>query len=553
VSTLDPEEAAASAGGRHGGSPRLRATWYVAVGAGFLLSFLLWSAASPLMSVPDEPAHVIRAAAVWHGQLGGRSVELPVDPAAPNLRLTATRVEVPRYYAGLGDVPRCYAFRPEVSAACSPGASGGSRPTAAETTAGAYAPVYYALVGWPSRLFASDLGVHLMRATSAVVCAALLAAAVWVLSRLLDPRLALTAVWVAATPMLHFLAGSVNPNGVETAAAVAAWAAALVVFATAADGRVDHRALWTFVVAACVLLPTRTLSPVFLLAAVGTALLLAGPRSVRPLARDRSAWMGAGIVGVVLVASVAWAVRADQLSTVVGSYAPRDEELLVWLAGGIDDWLLQMLAIFGWMDVGPVLVTAGLWLAVVAGLVMVGLLGGRPWRALVLGALVVASLLGPVLIQAPVARDHGIAWQGRYLLPVAVGVPLVAVLVALDGPLRRRLPVGRLGALVLGACAAALVAAHVVTMQRYVTGVGVTQNYLSARGWSPAVGRWPLLVLTVVAACWPLVLLRWRPFHDLGPAATAGADLDLGRDRDAGTDPDADVGGADAAAGAAAG
>jgi hypothetical protein len=90
-------------------------------------------------------------------------------------------------------------------------------------------------------------------------------------------------------------------------------------------------------------------------------------------------------------------------------------------------------------------------------------------------------------------------------------------------------------------------------MQRYVTGVGVTQNYLSARGWSPAVGRWPLLVLTVVAACWQLVLMRWRPFHDLGPAATAGADLDLGRDRDAGTDPDADVGGADAAAGAAAG
>jgi len=136
----------------------------------------LWSMSGPLFSGPDEPSHVVKAAAVVRGQAVGtdRQVTFAHDPSPPR---TATVVQVPRIYLEGHRLPACYAFRPTVAAGCA-GAFVGSGATAdVPTFAGHYPPVYYAIVGLPTLLFASAKGVFLMRFIGGAVSAALLASA----------------------------------------------------------------------------------------------------------------------------------------------------------------------------------------------------------------------------------------------------------------------------------------------------------------------------------------------------------------------------------------
>ncbi len=493
--------------------------WLWVAFAGFAVSFVTWSLASPLGSIPDEPAHVIRAAAVWQGQMSGDTVELPPDPSVPDLEITATQVRVPAYYGRLGELPGCHAGKPAVAADCSPSLEADGTLIDTVTTAGIYTPAFYALVGWPSRMFSSSVGVYAMRAVSALVCAVLLTLALACLQRVIDRRLALMALWVAATPMLHYLAGSVNPNGVEVAAAMAAWAAALATCGAAARQELDRFALVGFVVASVLMVPMRTLGPLYLLGIVAVAVVFMGPRCVRDLARRPSVWVGAAVVGGVALASVAWTIVSDPVGNTTGSLAPQNENIVIWLLGAVDDWYRQMIAVFGWLDTGPVVLVVALWSAAVVLLMALGALGGRPWRVVGLAAVLFAALFTPVIIQSQIAAEHGINWQGRYLLPVAVGVPLLAVLAASDSQLLSKLPLRRLELMVYSACGIALIISHVVVMQRYVTGVipltaegpGPVQNYLVADGWSPPLPKLFLLVLAAIGALWTIVIVFVTP------------------------------------------
>ncbi|MET0853871.1 MAG: DUF2142 domain-containing protein, partial [Microterricola sp.] len=68
----------------------------------------LWALATPLMAVPDEPAHATRAAAVARGQ-----ITAPPSPTVP----WQLEVQVPRYIAHTGAMT-CFAFDPSASASC---------------------------------------------------------------------------------------------------------------------------------------------------------------------------------------------------------------------------------------------------------------------------------------------------------------------------------------------------------------------------------------------------------------------------------------------------
>jgi hypothetical protein len=175
-----------------------------------------------------------------------------------------------------------------------------------------------------------------------------------------------------------------------------------------------------------------------------------------------------------------------------------------------------MMGVFGWLDTGPVKVTIVLWSLSLATLLVLSVMWARPWKLAGVLCLTIGTLVLPVAIQAPVAGEHGITWQGRYLLPVAVGVPLMALVSADgDGQLGRRVPLQRLFGLVLVVCGSALVVSHVVGMQRYVAGLasetvpgsGLVQNYLAADGWRPPVSKVLLLSSAILASLWPAIVL----------------------------------------------
>ncbi len=471
------------------------------VGCCFLFSFVMWSLATPTMAVPDEPAHAVKAASIWHGQLRGVGVE--VDSGNPDIPILISmdRVRVPESYATLGDVPACFAFAPDHAADCGPEAGSSTRSTSTLTSAGRYPPMFYALVGWPSALFGADVGVPLMRLTSAVLCAALIGAGFAALRRLVRADVAFISISVAAVPVLHFLAGSVNPNGVEVAAAIALWCASLAVVTDRLAGRdLDRSLRWIYVLSAVAMVTVRPLSPVFTALVLVWTLLWAGWPAARVILTDRQWWVLNLPVAAAAFLTVGWVVLADGLGTMFGARVPEGAQLAVYLAVQLDDYVAQAIGIFGWLDNGPLTAVVQPWLAAVTALVVVGMLfARRRWSIVVLVGLVVSAVVLPAVVQAPSARSDGVAWQGRYGLPLLVGVPILAVVVA-----RRWFPdhheaSRRLVASVSILVAGALAVAQIDTLQRYVVGNDGPVQFLGADGWAPPIGV-PLAVFGAVFA-----------------------------------------------------
>lgn len=396
------------------------------VAAGLVLAIIAaWSLAMPLMASPDEPSHVIKAAAVVRGQLGGEVGAAPVDTMTPG---APTYVDVPSDLGAAEDLATCYRFDDEESADCQPGMpERGAGPTTAITYAGQYPPLYYALVGWPSLFLEGEAAVYAMRLVSGLLGGALILWGVATTVRGTGRVAGLWAAAVALTPMVLFLAGTVNPNGLEIAAGFAFWAACLELGRSAvARTSVVVQA----VVSGAVLVLVRTSGPVWAVLVVAIALVAARPGTVRRLARTRSVRAAAPAALAVAALALAWFASHSDVVTTSGLFpelaAPRLVIALMLLA--TQDFLEQMVGNFGWLDTASPFPTVLAWFAAAAVVLLVALVlpGARRGRA-ALGALLLAVVVVPIALTVPTAEAAGMVWQGRYVLPLAVGAPLLAV------------------------------------------------------------------------------------------------------------------------------
>lgn len=386
-----------------------------------------WSLAVPLMASPDEPSHVIRAAAVARGQWGG---ELGPEPTGPGRPGAATMVQVPADYRDAAALPNCFAFRPDQPASCQPAVPQASDGLVdAETFAGQYPPLYYALVGWPSLVLDAEAGIYAMRLVSAVLTAALVGWSAYRLHRELGP-VALWGLVVAVTPMVLFLGGTVNPQALEIASALCFWSATLAV-ALRRDGP-STGALVQAAVNGAVLVNTRTSSPFWAVVVVAVALLAARPGRAREIVRHRAArWVGLVAASSTLTA-VAWVVTHPAQVTGARLFPQYADPTVLLLATTGSGWayLTNMVGDFGWLDAPAPPATVTAWLLVLGAVVLPALAASAPRRArTALLALVAVVAVAPAAFQLPTAVDAGLVWQGRYALPVAVGVPLLAAAV----------------------------------------------------------------------------------------------------------------------------
>lgn len=400
---------------------------WLAVGALLFGLGALWSLAVPLMASPDEPSHVVRAAAVARGQLSGTPNDAPQSVDRPGV---GTLVRLPSDFADALALPNCFAFDRDQPADCQDDDLPAPGPEVlVETFAGQYPPLYYALVGWPSLFLSAGPSIVAMRLVSAAVSAALLTWAAYRLSTARGNRAGLWGLAVAVTPMCLFLAGTVNPAGLEISAAVAFWAACLVLVSR--DGPVSTAALVQAVVSGALLITVRATGPVWALAIVVVVLVAAPAGRWRELLRLPSArWLGAA-AAVAVLASVGWLATHGSVVTTRGLY-PQFADLATALLGILGDgfgYLQNMIGDFGWLDApAPPLTFVGWYLALGA-LLLPAVAAARPTRQRVaLGLLVVGVAAAPIALQLPTIVDTGLIWQGRYALPVAVGVPMLAAL-----------------------------------------------------------------------------------------------------------------------------
>ncbi|GAA3802196.1 DUF2142 domain-containing protein [Cellulomonas soli] len=461
-----------------------------------------WAVASPVLSGPDENAHVVKAAAVVRGELGGRS---SADNPGSGL------VVVPDFYRATMTYPICFAFQPEATPDCvTPLPEGDAADDEVESTTWMVRnnPVYYAVVGLPTLLPPGESVLYLMRLVSAGMCAAVLAWGFREVAGLARRSWLLLGVTAALTPMVVYLTSTVNPSALEICAALTLWVSLLALVRDPDPARLGSRAAGIAVVAV-LLANSRGTSP-FYVGLIALTVAAVGPWSgVLRVLRDRRSWPWLGLTVVGTALSLGWTASAGTLEA-GGADHPELGFLSTALRTLTDtgDFLVVSIGRFGWLDTS---------MPVLAVVVLCALIGVLPLLALALARrqdrfavpLVLVVAIGiPVLVHAWQARSVGYIWTARYSLPLTVGVLAVAGFVARDA--RSSLPdeAGpRLLRTIVPWLAVGQLVGFATNLRRYTVGATGSWRDVLDGAWSPPVPILLLLAVQVLALAVGTVLV----------------------------------------------
>ena len=463
----------------------------------FVLSFVAigcWSLASPLVAAPDEQAHIIRADALDHGELGTRTS--PDDRVLVTVKVAAS-IDESKYWMS------CWQFHATVPATCSPVWPRSEQPVFTTTHVGHYPPLYYALVGTGSFVSQEPSGIYAMRIISAGLSALMLALCAYAIVKWSQRRYIVAGIFVCLTPITLFLASTVNPSGFEIITAICLWTLAMILALEYPTN--PPRALLALIgVTASVLALVRGLSPLWVALVGLTILLLIGPRLALRLLRDRrDVRMTGYVVGASGILATLWIFTQGTLnvlpSHVVVDPATSAINTLHLVADHGYQWLREGVGVLGWLDTPMPLTFYQAWYLILGVVLVVAFLRAprRQWTWLIV--LCVASYLIPVLIISHQAKVDGIVWQGRDGMPLAVGAFILAA--SLWGPRAGGQITRRTVASLIIATACGLdIFAFYLNLRRYAVGIsGPRLFFLHHQGWSPPTGQLPTLVVYCVA------------------------------------------------------
>jgi predicted membrane protein DUF2142 len=400
--------------------PRGRAAvpWRAWLGwfAAFLLIGAGWALVAPLDQVPDEADHVYRAAAVVRGQVFPDNVTY--DHGTGAIENVPVGLMRPAYPGPCGRFPNAW---------CSYTSAPPGEVTVVSGE-GRMFPFYYALVGWPSLVSADRTGWYLMRLDNAFLCALMLAtAAVVVMSLPRRPLVLAAAMLVGLTPDALSLTGAVNSSAVETAAALCYWAVLLALIHN--NSALNRRLLVSVAVAAAVVL-TLTREYDWLWAAIAMVLVLAtaGRKRWLPFLRSRAARAMLIVIAASAVVTEIWSLRFKAYKVFPLRPTPLS------LGGAVHHSLVmapiqlrETLGYLAWDTIPPPAVAVVCWVLAVAAVVVIGFIGSRRVGLVVVAGLVLIVAM-PFAITVAGSLHPAIGeWLGRYTLPLAVGIPLLAI------------------------------------------------------------------------------------------------------------------------------
>lgn len=461
---------------------------------------IIWALASPIFSSPDENAHATKAIAQVHGEVVGKQVK----------GAHGIRVDLPDSYRYMPQLV-CFAYHPDVPADCGVELGDPRGTTFFDTWVGAYNPVYYYIVGWPSLVFGGSTGLIAMRIMSALLSSAFLALAFQIAFAARRTRWAAVSVAFLASPVILYMAGSVNPQGLEISAAAALWIALprlLQKYRNDDPFALSKAYLWSVVVASAALLAmARAVGPLWVMIIVVSCFVIIGWPAIKRLLASRASYIPIAIIAGAGLFSLVWTLGAGSLS---GQAAKGDAPLVggSFLAGvavmlrDTPSFIAQAVGIFGWLDTTPpaiVFMPYFIAFAILAALAITA--SGRRGLAIVTG-LIALSIFVPVVVQAYSVHQTGIIWQGRYGIFLYVSIPLLSGFVLSS---RRGARVAFLSTRITPIIAALLwiysVAAFVFVLRRYVVGIDAPiRQMLSAPQWQPPLGWIALVALFIISS-----------------------------------------------------
>ncbi len=465
--------------------------WMSALTA-FAIIGCTWAFAIARYGGPDEPAHIIRAAAVADGDLLGQ----PVSGLEPGYR----KVSVPAALAS-GD-PACYRHDGSVTAACAVAASHGGAVVVA-TSAGTAPPWYYAVVGAVARGLSNGKGVLAYR-----MATVLLGAAVFGYALARSNRFGGSAwMFVALTPSAWFLMGVVGTTGIEIALVTLALVEAVARFHSRAGPASLARI--TVPLAICLLLRPAAVIDIAVVALVVAPTFPRTKRSVAVLACP---------FALVAIASLAWNQWAG---FVFSNRSTADSDSLVSALGrslgDIPTTVHQAVGALGWNEFHAPLIAQVVWAATLAfAAYWVFTHSPRRWWHVYWAA---AALLLPTMVEVVIHGRIGPVWQGRYSIAFAIGGVLYAGTCAMP----RRAVMRRF--VIATACAEVLTLWH--TLRRYMVGLDGSTT-LQDPSWRPPLNPWLLLAVNGAAMAW-LATMTLESADDSGDDVPEDVDDVVGR------------------------
>lgn len=414
---------------------------------------LCWILITPPGAAPDEPSHLTRAGSLAYGQIDGTYL--------PELALTS--YEVPDEYL-LPD-PACYAIQhPDVPVSCAEPAPRPGGTLSLASRADEYPLWGHLTYGLASRLPGLE-PIWWARIGGAAVALGLIAAA----------GLTRRSAWgwagvvVALTPMAWSTISTVNPSSFGIAGAVALWSALLlppdrlvpespdrVGWLTAAGWTAlalprRDGLIWACVIVALALAATDTgvvrwwrrlgLGPQILIAASTVATMIWGATTrgrvsqavvLSPLvlvgaAVARWAWLRWGTSPArrrALLTGGAVLAAGTTVGVVLSRPGGWDGRLARDIVDQTGANLEEAVGVLGWLDV--VLPFVAIVLAVGAiGLLAAAAVLDRNRLILIAAAIVAVSVLTSWVFELYQGNTSARYWQGRYSLPLLVGVPVV--------------------------------------------------------------------------------------------------------------------------------
>lgn len=478
---------------------------------------LSWMLLMPQGAQPDEASHLVRSAAVVRLAEGDGAHVVP-----------------DRYRVA---EPACYAFDPFQPASCATVPEHVDGDTYQITRAGDYPPGAHLVFGVVGLLPGPD-PVWWARLAATTISALLVGWALAVASRR-DAMLA-AALLLGLTPMAWSIMTAVNPSAFATAGAAALWIGGLELLDGPEHARrtptVERRGVadggWLLTVGWVAMTLARRDGLVWACIAVAVLAVTCG-RTPLQLAR-RLGWYRIAPIAAATAVTMLWGLSSSANSSRLVVLAPLvlvaaeaalrispqlgtaerrgsaaalalgavvawpllvslrpggwDTNLVLTVIAQTDENLVEAVGVLGWLDTPvPAWVVDG-WLLAIGALLAVAVLS-RTWRPPVaLAGVVVLTSWTLELLQG---NTSGSYWQGRYSLPLLVGVPLLLVRGA--GRLTDRLVAPVTVASLLFVNAGAWAAAR-----RF--GVGHAGSHLPWRWDTPLQPVHPLLLLLVMAA-----------------------------------------------------
>ena len=134
-----------------------RVGWWVTFAVALFVG-TMWALSVPPSGGPDEPAHMVKAAAVAGGDLS-TSVQWH-DEFPGKVPDTTVKVRTGYNYGSVWDQVTCWSGIRDQPTSCAPGLPPRTgRPMSTETYVGTYQPLYYGLVGLPTSFLPPDRGL----------------------------------------------------------------------------------------------------------------------------------------------------------------------------------------------------------------------------------------------------------------------------------------------------------------------------------------------------------------------------------------------------------